>query len=97
MSSPEFASQNMGKKSYHPIISQVRHRQSFDGHKWDLPLKGCHGSTILGGRDEDVHRRSGLQNENIGEGGRDVIPRAGTEDSVYSIDQASKPKVGYAH
>jgi len=33
----------------------------------------------------------------MGEADRNVIPRAGTEDSVYSIDQVSKPKVEYAH
>ena len=32
-----------------------------------------------------------------GEEDRNVIPKAGIEDSVYSIDQALKPKVGYAH
>jgi len=29
----------------------------------------------------------------VGEGDGNVIPRTGIEDSVYSIDQASKPKV----
>lgn len=46
--------------TYHPIISQVGHRQSFDGYKWDLPLKRSYGSTLFGSRDEDVHCRSGL-------------------------------------
>ena len=33
----------------------------------------------------------------IGEGDRNVIPRASIEDSVYSIGQVLKPKVEYVH
>ena len=33
----------------------------------------------------------------VREGDKDVIPRAGIEDSVYSIGQALKLKVEYVH
>ena len=46
--------------AYYPIISQVGHRQSLDGHERDLPIKGSYGSTLLGSRDKDIHCRSSL-------------------------------------
>ena len=33
---------NVDGNGYHPIVSQVGHRQSFNGDKWDFPVKGCY-------------------------------------------------------